>query len=110
MLEARSVFHSDFSGVNIFSECFDAPDRVFDFRPDFRRRRQRRIPQPIMTNHAVLCGIGDSSRLQFSHRVKRMLDLRLHFLEQIVRKFHPADVQRETELTMFQEVSLRSLP
>ncbi len=63
-----------------------------------------------MTNHSVLCGISDCSRLQFSHRCKRMLDLRPHFLEQIIRKFHPANVERETESTIFQEVSLKSLP
>jgi hypothetical protein len=63
-----------------------------------------------MTNHSVLGGISDCSRLQFSHRCERMLDLRPHFLKQIVRKFHPADVEGETELTIFQEVSLKSLP
>jgi hypothetical protein len=63
-----------------------------------------------MTNHSVLCGISDCPRFQFPHRRKRMLDLRPHFLEQIVRKFHPADVERKAELTMFQEISLKSLP
>ena len=63
-----------------------------------------------MTNHSVFCRISDCSRLQFPHRRKRMLDLRLHFLEQIIRKFHPADVERKTELTIFQEISLKSLP
>jgi len=62
-----------------------------------------------MTNHSVLCGIRDCSRLQFSHRRERSLDLRPHFLEQIVRKFHTADVERETELTVLQEIlQLRS--
>ena len=63
-----------------------------------------------MTDHSILRGIGDCSRLQFPHRSKRMLDLRSHLFEQIVRKFHPADVERETELTMLQEISLKSLP
>jgi hypothetical protein len=63
-----------------------------------------------MTNQSLLRGISDCSSLQFPHRCKRMLDLRTHFLEQIVRKFHPADVERETELTIFQEISLKSLP
>ncbi len=93
--------------MNIFGECFDAPDRVLDFRPDFRCRRKRRIPQPVMTDHSVLYGINDCSRLQFSHRRKRM---RPHFPEQVVRKFHSADVEREAEFTIFQEISLKSLP
>ena len=96
--------------MNIFSECFDAPNRVFGFRPDFRCRRQRRIPQPVMTNHSVLCGISDCSRLQFSHRCKRLFSPRLHFFEQILRKFHPADVEREIEVTVFEEIPLKPLP
>src|SRR5512132_764616 len=110
VLEARSAFRGDFSGVNIFSEFFDATNRLFDLRADFRCRRKRTISQPVMTNHSVLCGISNCSCLQFPHRCKRRLDLRPQFLEQIVRKFHPADVERETELTIFQEISLKSLP
>jgi hypothetical protein len=30
--------------------------------------------------------------------------------KQIVRKFHPAEVERESELTIFQEISLKSPP
>jgi len=33
-----------------------------------------------------------------------VLDLPPHFLEQIVRKFHTADVERKTEVTIFQEI------
>ena len=29
---------------------------------------------------------------------------------EIVRKFHPADVEREPELAIFEEISLKSLP
>jgi hypothetical protein len=39
-----------------------------------------------------------------------MLDFGPHFLDQIVREFHPADVERKTKLTIFQEISLKSLP
>jgi hypothetical protein len=39
-----------------------------------------------------------------------MLDLRPHFVGQILWKFHPTDVEREAQLTIFQEISLKSLP
>jgi len=39
-----------------------------------------------------------------------VLDSRAHFLEQIIRKFHPADVDGKTELTVLREISLKSLP
>ena len=45
-----------------------------------------------------------------AHRRERLLNPRLHFLEQIIRKFHAADVEGKTELTVFQEISLESLP
>ena len=110
VLKAPSVFGGDFSSVNIFRECFNPPNRVFDFRTYLRRRRKRRVSQPVMTNHSLLCRISDCSRLQLSHRRKCMLDLRPHFFEQIVRKFHTTDVERKAELTVFHEISLKSLP
>ncbi len=110
VLETFSIFSRDFAAVNIFGEFLDAANRVFDFRPDFRCRRKRRIPQPVMTDHSLFCRISDCSRLQFSHRRERLLNPRLHFLEQIIRKFHAADVEGKTELTVFQEISLESLP
>jgi len=44
------------------------------------------------------------------HRRKCMLDLRPYFLEQIVRKFHTDDVETKAQATIFQEISLKSLP
>ena len=35
VLEAPSIFRGDLSGVNIFGECLDAPDRLFDFPSEF---------------------------------------------------------------------------
>ena len=63
-----------------------------------------------MTDHSLFCRISDCPRLQFLHRRKRLLDPRLHLLEQILRKFHAADVEGKTELAIFQEISLESLP
>ncbi len=59
-----------------------------------------------MTNHPFFSGIGDRSRFQFSHRGKRLADLRLHFLEEILRKFQPADVERKIKIAVVQKISL----
>src|SRR4029453_4688801 len=98
MLEAFSIFGGVFSGMNTRRKAFDVFDRFFDLCTKFRVWRQRRIAQPIMTDHAFLSGIGDCSPLQFSHGRKCFLNLRLHFLEEIVGKFHPADVERKIEM------------
>jgi hypothetical protein len=110
VLEAPFVVRGNFSSMNIFGECFNLPNGVFDFRPDLRGRRKRRIPQPVVTDPFYSPWDWQLLRLQFSHGGKRMLDLWPHFLEQIVRKFHPADVERKTEFTIFQEISLKPLP
>ena len=109
-IEASSIFSRDFPAVNVFRESLDVLDRVFDFCPDCRCRRKRRVPQPIMTNHSFFCGISDCSRLELSHRRKRLLDLRPHLIEHVFRKFHSADVERKTEFTVFQKIPLKPLP
>ena len=63
-----------------------------------------------MTHHAVFGGIGDCARFQLPHRRERLLDFRLHFLEKILRKFHPADVERKIKIAVAQEISLKTLP
>src|SRR5262245_2009876 len=96
--------------MNIFGETFDAPDRVFDLCAELRSRRKRRIAQPVMAYHPFFGGVSNCPRFQLSHRPKRLLDLRLHFLEEIVRKFYPADVERNIEIAVVQEISLETLP
>jgi hypothetical protein len=44
------------------------------------------------------------------HRGRRFVDLRLHFLEEIIREFHPTDVEGKTKVTVIQEVLLKALP
>ena len=110
MLEAFSIFGRDSSGMNIFGEFFDALDVLFNFRANFRSRRKRRIAEPVMTHHPVFGGISDRSRFQFSHRRERLLDFRLHFLEKILRKFQPADVERKIKIAVVQKISLEALP
>jgi hypothetical protein len=62
-----------------------------------------------MTDHALLSGIGDCSALQVSHGRKRFLNLRPHFLEEIVRKIHPADVERKIEISVIQKILLKNV-
>ena len=110
VFEAFSIFGPDLSGVKIRRKLFDAFVRLFDICAKFRARRQRGITEPIMTDHSPFVGIGDCSRLQLPHRCERFVDLRLHFLEEIVRKFHPADVDGETEFAVVQKILLKTLP
>jgi hypothetical protein len=84
VFEAFSIFGPDLSGVNIRRKLFDAFVRIFDICAKFRARRQCGITEPIMTDHPPFVGIGDCSRLQLPHRCERFIDLRLHFLEEIV--------------------------
>ena len=38
------------------------------------------------------------------------IDIGLHFFEEVVREFHPADVERKTKVAVIQEVLLKTLP
>src|SRR6266446_9507124 len=96
--------------MNIFGEFFEAVDGVFNFFPNLRSRRKPGIAEPIMANHSLFGGISDCPRFQLPHRGKRLVDLRLRSLEKILRKFHPADVEREIEIAIVQKISLETLP
>ena len=38
------------------------------------------------------------------------IDIGLHFFEEIVREFHPTDVEGKTKVAVMQEVPLKTLP
>src|SRR5207244_6885829 len=61
-------------------------------------------------DHSFLIRIRDPARLQVAHGYERLVDLRAHLIEEIIRKFHPADVDREIEIVVAQKVLLKSLP
>jgi hypothetical protein len=63
-----------------------------------------------MSNHSLLAGVGDCPGLQRLHSRKRVIDLWLHFSEEIIGEFHPTDVERKTKVTVIQEVLLKTLP
>jgi hypothetical protein len=63
-----------------------------------------------MTDHPFLIRIGNRARLQFVHRCERLVDSRLHLAEEIIRKFHPADVDGELEIAVANKIVLESLP
>ena len=110
MFKAFSIFGRDFSGMNIRRKAFDAFVRLFDIGAQLLVRCQCRIAQPIMTDHSLFIRIGDRSRLELPHRGKRLVDLGLHFLEKIVRKLHPANVDGKIELVVAEKISLETLP
>ncbi len=63
-----------------------------------------------MANHAFLIGIGDRSRFELFHRSERLFDPRLHLLEEIIRKSHPADIDGNIEIAVVQKILLKTLP
>ena len=63
-----------------------------------------------MSNHSVFARVGDFPGLQRPHSRKRVIDLWLHFSEEIIGEFHPTDVERKTKVTVVQEVLLKALP
>ncbi len=79
-------------------------------RAEFRRRRQSRIAQPVMADHAVLVGIGDCARFEFAHGRKSLLHARLHFVEKSFVETHPADVDREVRIIVAQKIFLKARP
>jgi hypothetical protein len=63
-----------------------------------------------MSNHSLLAGVSDCPGLQRSHSLKCFIDIGLHFFEEVVREFHPTDVERKTKVAVIQEVLLKTLP
>src|SRR5262249_26834431 len=63
-----------------------------------------------MTYHSLFVRVRDSSRFQITHCCECLVDLRLHLAEEIVRKFHPADIDRKIKLVVAQKELLESLP
>ena len=110
VLEFLSVRGRDLSGMNIGRERLDLFVRLFDVAAKIGIRSQRRIAQPIVADHAVFIRIRDCACLQFTHGPKRLLDTWLHLVEEIVAKFHPADVDRKIDIVVTQEILLEALP
>ena len=96
--------------MHVRGEFLDAFVRFLDIGPQFRVRGQRRIPQPIMADHSFFIRVGNCARFQFTHGRESLVDLRPHFGEEIVRKFHPADVDGKIEVVVAQEILLKPLP
>ena len=63
-----------------------------------------------MADHAFFIWICDYTRFQPSHGRECFFDSWLHFLEKIVRKFHPADVDGKIEIVIANKIVLEPLP
>ena len=110
MLEFLAIARRNLSGMNIGGEFLDATIRLLDLGAQLRVRRQRSISQPVMADHAVLVWVCDCPRLQLAHRFKSFIDSGLHFCEEIIRKIHAADIDREMEIVVAQKIALETLP
>ena len=110
MLKLFAAAAFDFSRMDISREFFDLRVCLFNLGAQLSIGRERRFAQPIMADHSFFVRIRDSACLQVAHGRERLVDLRLHLAEEIVRKFHPADVDRKSELVVTQKVLLKPLP
>jgi hypothetical protein len=88
----------------------DTLDGLDNIAPYLGRRRKVRGAEPVMSNHAILVGIGDRPLFQRVHRLKRLLQGGRHLLEKALGEPHPANVQRESEFGDAAEETLISLP
>ena len=95
----------DFAG-----KLLDPGDGLLDFIADFRRRGERWISQPIMTDHAIFIRIGDATRFERVHIDQRFLDSRLHFGEELVVHVHPAQINRQADFRELGVVFLKAFP
>src|SRR5207244_7343412 len=110
MFEFFSVGGSNSSSMSISRELFDAFVRFLDVGAQLRVRRECRIAQPVMPDHALLIRVRDCTGLQVAHGGEGLVDPWPHLVEKIIRKLHSADVDGEIELVVTQEVLLKTLP
>ena len=96
--------------MDIGSELFNPRIGSFDLGPQRGVWCKLRIAQPVMADHSVFVTVRSSASFQIAHGRKRLVDLRSHLIEVTLRKFHPTDVDRETEIVVAQKVLLKSLP
>ena len=110
VLEALSVLRRDFSAVHVGRELFDARVGFIDVRAQLGSGREFGIAEPVMPDHPPFVRVRDCARLQFAHGGERFLDAFLHRSEEIIRKTHAADVDREIEIIVAQEIFLKPRP
>ena len=106
----RTTLAADFPSVNFGGKILDPGGGFFDLPADCQRGRERGIPQPIMTDHAVFIGIRDGALFQRRHVGQRLLHARFHAREKLVGHVHAAQVHRQTNLGIFGVILLESLP
>src|SRR6266567_7170343 len=98
-----TVMHSD-------RKRLDCGHRLFDFLANLQCGRKGRVPQPVMSDHTLLIGVGNRALLQFSHGGESLLYPRLHGREKVVREIHSTQVQRQPKSREFRVPFLETLP
>src|SRR4029077_1775634 len=96
--------------MDLSGKLFDPRVRFFDIVSQAGTWSQSRIAQPIVTNHAALIHIRDRARFELPHFRKGPLGTRAHRLQKIIGKWHPTDVDRETDIVIAQKIPLEALP
>src|SRR4051812_21021746 len=96
--------------MHIRSELFDPLVCLLDVAAQLLVRRELRIAQPVVADHSLFVWIRDRAALQFSHRRERLFRAWLHAGEESIIEPHPAHVDREADLRIFEKVFLKSRP
>ncbi len=85
----------DFAVVHFLRERLHCGHGAVDLFTNGGGGRQGGVAQPVMSDHAFLVGVGKGALLQFPHRGERLLHPGFHPGEKVIRKIHPAHVNRE---------------
>ena len=91
-------------------EIADRLVAVLDLRFQLRRGRQLRRAQPVVADHAIFVGIGDRAGFEVLHACEGFLRERLHSAQEVVAKTHAADVERDAERLVAEEIFLITVP
>ena len=78
-------------------EGLDVREGLRDLFGDGPGRRELRVAEPVVADHAILVGVGDASLLQLGHGEVGALQGPFHRREEAIRDIHPADVHGKAE-------------
>jgi hypothetical protein len=104
ILEPRRALGDDRSLVHIGRKLHDACVRRCDGISNLRARREGRVTQPIVADHAVLVGVGDRPFFELVHRAERSLDWPVHAIEEAIVEPHPTDVDGQIDRRAHRQV------
>ena len=108
--EGRLALRPDAGRVHVAGERLDRRQCRLDRASDRRVGGERGRPQPVVSDHSVLVGVGDRALLEGRHGLERPLQGPAHPIDEPVGKVHPAHVDRESDRLDEAEVFAATIP